>query len=152
MHNYWSLDYLLKSLQQPGLQKDSDNRNSSLENLLGEKVLNLAEILGQIEQDIQHRRELSLRIIHDVEEHDCHLKTKLLQLKFWELGSNPSIEARRAGLERQLDFLKKARRQEQVTCWQDVSNLKREFRTWFKQYSELVQRVKLFSPGWAHKK
>ena len=109
----------------------------------------LSEILGQIEQDIQHRRELSLRIIHDVEEHYCQVKSKVLQLKFWELGSIPSIDARRAGLERQLDFLKKARRQEQVTCWQDVSNLKREFRTWFKQYRDLVQRVKLISPEWA---
>ncbi|MDA2925106.1 hypothetical protein MYX65_10750 [Acidobacteria bacterium AH-259-L09] len=112
-----------------------------------EKVRSLAENLEQIEKEIRKRQQLSKNLIYQIYEHYCLLKSKLLGLYFWEPGANPSIEVRRSALEKQLDTLKQEVRKEQTQCWQDLSNLKKEFRNWFKQYCDLVQRVKLITPS-----
>lgn len=144
---YPTLDSILYSLPKPAVPRNRSSRKEpeSLEGLLEEKVRCLSEILRKILQDIDRRNDLSVDIIYGIEQHYCHLKSKLLRLEFWELGTNAGVDARRSSLERQLDALKQAKRQERVQCWQDISVLKKEFRTWLKQYRDLVQRARLIS-------
>ena len=74
------------------------------------------------------------------------MKTKLFEVYSWELGKVRNVEQRCSGLEKQLDELNKQKRQEQVECWRDIAELKTEFRTFFKQYCDLIQRVRLVLP------
>jgi len=119
----------------------------SLENILKEKVQCVSTILNQISHDIKGRKHLSQRIIYRIYQHYFYLKEKLFELYHWELGKSRSVESRRSQLERQLDSLKQEKRQEQVKCWGDVEVLKKEFRNWFKQYSDLMQRVRIVMPN-----
>ena len=116
--------------------------------LLEDKVNSLADILNQIQLDILKRQELSQSVINQVYDNYCSLRSKLFQLEFWELGVNRGIDIRRGFFEKQLDSLKQEVRKEQVQCWSDVSKLKKEFRTWLKQYSDLVQRVRSYCQKW----
>lgn len=118
-----------------------------LGNLLEEKVRCLSEILGDIEVAIKARGDLFGNLVYRIYQHYCYIKTKLLHVYQWEISGNRAIELRRSSLEKQLDGLKQEKRKEQVQCWQDIALLKKELRTWFKQYSDLVQRVKLVVPG-----
>lgn len=146
---YYSLDSLLNN---PSLSNQSPNQNTphnkdnkpgSLEDFLEDKVQCLTDIIEHIQQEIRSREQLSQNIIHQTYEHYCLLKSKLFGLYFWEPGTNPSIDSRKSILERQLDALKQEVRKEQVQCSQDVSILNKEFRTWLKQYCDLMQRVRL---------
>ncbi|MDA2934255.1 hypothetical protein MYX82_07915 [Acidobacteria bacterium AH-259-D05] len=145
MEYYVTLDSILNNLSDHPNQKTIQNHKEpeSLEKLLEEKLNSLSDILKQIEQEMQARNDLSKNIIFQIYEHYCLLKSKLLGLSFWELGSNSSVDSRRSALGKQLDALKQEVRKEQIQCWQDVSNLKKEFRNWFKQYRDLMQRVRL---------
>lgn len=127
-------------------EPESDEAGS-LEDLLADKVRALWNILGQIEREIQGRKDLSGDIIYRISQHYCYLKTKLYELDIWPLGASRSIENRRSGLEKQLDTLNQEQRREQVQRWQDIALLKKEFREWFKQYCDLVQRVKIVLGG-----
>lgn len=141
---YYSLDFLLNH-PQPSNHKTPENKPATLETLLEEKLHSLSDILKKIEQEIQKRNDLSQHSIYLIYEHYCCLKSKLLPLDFWEPGSISSIDSRKAGFAKQLDKLKQEVRQEQVQCWQDISQLNKEFRNWFKQYCDLVQRVRLIT-------
>ena len=147
MEYYVTLDSILNNLPNHSKQKTPEigKEPESLEKLLEEKVSSFVEILNQIEQDIRKRKDLSQSLIHQIYEHYCSLKSQLLGLSFWELGSNSSIDFRRSSLGKQLDVLKQEVWKEQTLCWQDVSNLKKEFRNWFKQYRDLVQRARLIT-------
>jgi len=134
--NYFAIQETPKENEKP----------ESLENLLEEKVQCLSDILSQIKQDIQSRKALSLNVICRIYQHYCYLKSGLFELYLWQLGANRSVETRRFGLEKQLDSLKQEKRQEQVKCWQDIAGLKIEFRNWFEQNCDLVQRVKIILP------
>lgn len=127
---------------------DEDSKLDGLENLLADKVKCLGDILADIERDMARRADLSQYVVYLISQHYCYLKTKLFELYTWQLGSNRSIEVRRIRLEQQLDTLNNERRQELVTAWQDVAALKKEFRTWFKQYCDLAQRVRLVAANW----
>lgn len=124
-----------------------DKQEGSLEDLLSEKVRTLSSILCQIGSEIKSRETLSLKAIEDVDQHYCYLKTKLFELYSWEVGRSRDVEMRRSKLEKQLDTLRQEKRQEPTQCWRDVAPLRREFREWFKQYSDLVQRIRLVLPA-----
>lgn len=159
MQFYGSLDSLLEYCNpQPSgyfknLNQSEDNEQTdSLENILQEKVHCLSDILRQIVHDIKSRKDLSLNVIYRIYQHYCYLKSNLFELYTWELGRNRGIEIRRVRLEKQLGTLKQEKRQEQIHSWQDIALLKKEFRNWFKQYRDLVQRVKIILPGKVAKK
>jgi len=131
-------------------KKETTEENTppdSLENILNEKVQCLSSILAQINHDITSRGGLSQNVIYRIYQHYLYLKTKLYELSQWEFGSSRNVEQRRSNLEKQLDTLKQEKRQEQVQCWQDIVSLKKELRNWFKQYCDLMQRVKIVMPG-----
>lgn len=111
-----------------------------------EKVSCFANILIQVNQDIQKRNGLSETVIKKIYEHYSYLKSKLFEMYLWPVGGNRAIETRRSGLEQQLNDLNQQTREEKIKAWNDVAILKKEFRTWFKQYSDLKQRVKLVLP------
>ncbi len=140
------LDYSPQTAGYPRLRKTGEKRGS-LEGLLNEKVQTLVDILDQIAGEIRERAGLSGRVTWQIDNHYCRLKSKLLQLDHWHLGANRNIESRRTALETQLDTLLHEKRQEQILCWQDIARLKTEFRTWFKQYRDLVERVRIIAPS-----
>lgn len=154
MKMYVTLDSMLE-YSPPALINDSqtspdselDKTDDSLENILEEKVNCLSTILVQINHDITKRGDLSQNVINKIYEHYCYLKTKLFELYQWRFGSNRNIESRRSKLEKQLDSLKQEKRQEQVQCFRDILLLGKESRNWFKQYCDLMQRVKIILAG-----
>lgn len=117
-----------------------------LEDFLEEKVEGLGSILGEITTEAANRETLSSSIITLIYEHYLYVKNKLHELTHIALGTNRSVESRRSALERQLDAFKEEARRERVQCWQDIAGLKRELRTWLKQYLDIAQRVRLILP------
>ena len=64
-----------------------------------------------------------------------------LECRHEALGRRPSFR-----LERRLEALSGESRHERTRCWQDTARLTKEFRTWFKQYQDLVQRSRILKP------
>ncbi len=149
MKAYGRLDSLLRysppqeSYYFASQNADDNDKSGTLEDLLEEKLRSLSEILNGIKHDIESRGDVSNNIIYQIGKHYCYLKTKLFELYTWGFGRSQIIENRRSKLERQLDNLNQEKRGEEVRCWQDIAVLKKEFRTWFKQYCDVLQRVKI---------
>ena len=112
---------------------------------LRDKTRTFVEILRQIEDETRVRKALFVKVVLDIYKQYSYLKTKLFELYYWGIGQSRSVEGRRSALEQQLDALNLEKRNQQVLCWQDVAQLRRELRTWFKQYRDLVQRVRIIS-------
>ncbi len=151
---YGSLDMLLayspsltkKKVTEATKSGDGDSEQDSLETLLSDKLNSFKTILTDITSDIQKRKLLSEDIIYRIYQHYIYLKTHLMELYTVQIGSSFTFDFRRSSLEKQLDTLKHEKRAEQVICSQDIAKLKKEFREWFKKYSDLLQRVKIIIP------
>jgi len=124
-----------------------NSESNSLEKLLLDKVQSLTTIISQIGSEIQNRKNLSTQISYTIDQQYLYLKSYFLTFDQWELGRNKSIEMRRTRLEQQLQQLHQEKRMEQTQCWKDIAQLNKECRTWFKQYRDLMQRVKIVAPG-----
>jgi len=127
--------------------QDGPDGKDSLEELLTNKVRCLADILADISRDITGRAKLSENVIHLIYQHYLYVKYHLLILEQWPIAGNRAIEQRRSGLEKQLDALLQEKRAEQVKCWQDVARLREEARRWFKQHSDLRERLAMVLGG-----
>jgi hypothetical protein len=159
MEFYGSIDSLLEySLQRfpryIAVQEAQPEKEQidSLEYLLQQKVDSLSDILAQIDRDIKSRDNLSKEVIEQIDHDYRYIKTKYFELEQWMFGHNRWVEQRRSALENQLDTLNQEKRQEQVQCWRDIAQLTREFRDWFKQYRDLMQRIKIIIPDTGAKK
>lgn len=150
---YGSIDSLLAYAPPPISAYVADHQPTprrqaaAFTSLMQEKVRSLSSILADIEHEAGQRQSLSADIIQQIYEHYTYLKSKLFELYIFPITGNRALESRRSALEKQLDALKQEDRRERVLCWQDVAALRREFRTWFKQHADLVQRVKLVLNG-----
>lgn len=150
---YGTLEALLG--YSPGVQKSRPPRagaaedppgeasDDALAELLGDKVRTLVDVLASIDEDVAVRGRVSSMVLGDIVREYCYLKTKLYELDTWSLGANRSVEGRRTKLEAMLQQLNQETRQEMTTKWQDIAALRREQRTWLKQYRDLLQRVAL---------
>lgn len=85
--------------------------------------------------------------MREVDEHYCHVKSELFQIEDWRFGKYHVVfESDRSRLVGQLDILLHEKRTEEVQAWQDIAQLKRELRTWWKQYKDLGSRTKMLLP------
>lgn len=135
--------YLLDSAAATSTTGNRDSEEDALGNLLRDKFQCLTDILSAIEREADSRRRLSGALLVEIQRQYCYLKTKLFELYERGLGISRNLESRRSKLEIQLDKLNEESRGERVRAWQDVENLSREWRTWFKQYCDLVQRLRI---------
>ena len=129
------------------LEARSSRSHDPLTQILTQKVQCLVDILASIESEAAGRHLLSTLVLDEISKNYRYLKTKLYELDTWGLGINRNIEARRSKLEAELDKLNQETREERVRMWQDIAVLKKEQRTWLKQYSDLLQRVQLVLKG-----
>ena len=115
----------------------------SLDELIGGRVRALSDILKDIQTEIASRTQLSYLVLRHIDTYYCYLKSELHDLYRWPLGHHRSIDQRRIGIEKLLHTLHTEKRRELTQCWQDIARLRSEFRTWLKQYSDLIQRARL---------
>ena len=128
-------------------ERPADDEDNSLGNLLRDKFQCLTDILSSIEREADARRRLSGTLLVEIQQQYCYLKGKLFELYERGLGINKNLDSRRSKLEIQLDKLNDESREERVRAWQDVESLSKEWRTWFKQYCDLVQRLTIVGVG-----
>ena len=120
---------------------------NTIERFLNDKVECLATILRDIQHKIDKRYVLSCDVIKLIDQHYGYIKTKFFELRQWPLSGDRAIEQRRSGLEGTLDTLLNEKRREQVQCWQDVADLKKDFWKWFKDYCDVSQRAQMVLSG-----
>ncbi len=132
-----------------GLASDKKQISSqnSLEELLGDRLRSMGDILRDLEHDIRSRQAISEILIKGLENQYLEIRSRMLELEVWPRGSVPWVENQRNSLDRQLDGLSHELRQESLNCWRDMAILKRELRTWFKEYIGLFQRTSLVAPN-----
>lgn len=146
MTNYGPQEFWLAYLvSNPAAKKPAPTTNgeSALDDLLGDKVQSLATILVEIQDEVAQRASLSASVRRLIYQHYSYVKTKLLALDMWPLSSDRAIEQRRSQLEDKLDQLLHEVRREHIESWQDQARLRTELWRWFKQYSDVAQRVRL---------
>lgn len=123
----------------------------SIDEILSDKVGCLGKILADIQGEIDKRQVLSSAVIERIYAHYFYVKKYLFQIDHWPITGNRAIEQRRSKLEEKLDTLLAEKRREQVLCFQDIANLKRDFWKWFKEYCDVAQRARMVLDGNARK-
>ena len=102
----------------------------SLEAMLVGRVQVAADLLADINSSISSRHLTSSKFLEAVDEQYICVKSKLLELQVWPIATSQPIDQRRGALERELDALTRDKRHEMIVSWQDIADLKREFRFW----------------------
>jgi hypothetical protein len=97
-----------------------------LHHFLQTKRTNLTRSIKTIVNLIEQREMLHEHNLYKIEQSECEIQNKLLQIDHWIIGFNPVIDKRRSALEKELLDFEKQKRQEKVAAWKDVLSLKNQ--------------------------
>ena len=111
--------------------------------LLEDRVIKARERLQEVDDEIKRRRRLSYEFLREIDDEIWYFKFHLGQFnKFFGVGYNAGIDARRNQLERLLFATVERKRREELRVWGDISNLRRELQESMKEYESLLRTQK----------
>lgn len=117
-----------------------------LKDVLTEKIRFLREILTEIDNQMKDRETLKEKILIKINKGICYLRTQIYEIDSWGYGNNKSIDLRRSKIEKEVEALKKQKRDELRESWRDIALLRKEHREFFHQYRNALRRVKVIFP------
>jgi len=107
------------------------------------KVKDSRQTVVQLREEAVARAQLSEQTISEIDYQISRAATSLEGFTNWGVGYNSGVDIRRAHLERELSNLRRERRNLSLKAWQDVSQLRKQFREALAEYKSQLDRLGL---------
>ena len=88
-----------------------------LDRLLSDKIDLLRELIVDIKEEINLRKELANKAIEEIDEQICKIRTLI-----YEINANEALRGKRTDLEREILVLERQQQNQKIQCWNDGSN------------------------------
>lgn len=128
--------------------KSCKNDNEALESeefFFSDKIELIKQAITETIFEMKTRQGLNSVFIQLIDSKIDNFLHELRELKHWTLGNNPSIEARRIHLEKELLQLEKEKRINNLSCWKDLLWLKKDLREAVSEYKSLMRMKNVLS-------
>lgn len=117
------------------------NEGQIINQLLGNRLYDLQQILREINSEITERLDLSHKLSRNIDSESCMIKNKLLSIERYPIGLNRIIDNRRDHIEKLLDDMEKEKRQRVTEGWKDIALLRKELRSTLKEYKNILRKL-----------
>ena len=115
-------------------------KNVMLEKVFKDKLTTIRITLFDIIYEIKNRSEIDHALTKEINASICTLRTQLLELDTYSIGSSQLVDKRRGALEDKIHYLEKDLRNQDLKRWQDIVILKKELRQTFREYQDLKRK------------
>lgn len=122
-------------------------KNGMLEKVFKDKLTTIRITLFDIVYEIKKRSEIDHALTREINAGICTLRTQLLELDTYSIGSNQLVDKRRGALEDKIHALERDLRTQDLKRWQDIVILKKELRRTFREYQDLKRKFRLIEDG-----
>ena len=129
------------------IETEQSGRQDIINQILGNKIEILQRILVDISSEITNRKKLSITLVKTIETRQLEYSADLYTLDFWPMGTNRHIDIRRNEIEKRIHQLEKEKRDRETERWQDIAVLKKEFRSTYKEYNDVLRRFNVIRDG-----
>ncbi len=144
-------DYTLSNIENKKTRDVAVTGNNGkpdlLNNILKDKFDTIRVSLSDIVYEIHTRSSLDHTLTGRINDEICELRTNLMELENWPIGSNMAIDKRRQNLEDKINGLEKELRNKDIRRWQDLVVLKKEFRKTFREYKDIKRKFLIIEDG-----
>jgi len=107
------------------------------------KVKDARRTVVQLREEAMARAQLNEQSINEIDYQISRTAMSLEGFTNWGVGYNSGVDIRRAHLERELSNLRRERRNLSLKAWQDVSQLRKQFREAIAEYKSQLDRLGL---------
>jgi len=107
------------------------------------KLTDARSALGQLEEEALARAQLHEESLREIDYQISRAALGLDQFTGWGIGYNTGVDIKRNQLERELSNLRRERRSTLLRTWEDIANLREEFREAVAEYKSLLDRLGL---------
>ena len=117
----------------------SGTDDAAVTGILDERIENLREAIGEIDEALAGRKELNQDFIDEINREAEEVKRHLDMLQEpWKMGFYPEVEFLRLSFHKSLTSRAKDRRAEQLKYWENGVNLAKERRKFLDEYKALL--------------
>lgn|GEM_PF-3807274 len=107
------------------------------------KLTDARSAVGQLEEEALARAQLHEESLREIDYQISRAALSLDQFTGWGIGYNTGVDIKRNQLERELSNLRRERRSTLLRTWEDIANLREEFREAVAEYKSLLNRLGL---------
>lgn len=107
------------------------------------KVKDARHTVLQLREEATARAQLSEQAINEIDYQISRTTMSLEGFTNWGVGYNAGVDIRRSHLERELSNLRRERRNSTLKTWQDISQLRKQFREAIAEYKSQLDRLSL---------
>jgi len=125
-------------------EEDEDfSSPSDITGILDERIQNLREAIAEIDAALEHRKELNISFLEQIEREAEEVKRHLSKLNEpWATGFYPEVEFLRHSFHKSLTSRAKEGRAERLKYWENGINLVKEKRKFLDELKELLAAKK----------
>jgi len=112
--------------------------------LVTEKIKDIRKTIDEIENEINERKGIDSKVLTEIQDEILKVRNRMLEVEQFTgavQGNHPF--PRIDVLEKELVNLEGQKRFEEVSCWRDLTNLRKEIRIYLRELNDLLRKAKL---------
>ena len=108
------------------------------------KISDIRKAVAEIEQEIQQRESIDSEVLVEIQKEIMEVRNRMLEVEQFSGSVQSSHPFPRIDtLEREVVSLEGQKRFEKVSCWRDLTSLRKEIRFYMKELNDLLRKIKL---------
>ncbi len=116
------------------------------QDMISGRIKDIREAIDEIEGEIKQRRDIDERVLEEIRAEILKVRNRILEVEQFtgssQSGELPGVDT----LEREVVSLEGEKRMESVSCWRDLTSLRKELRLYMRELNDLLRKAKMVRP------
>lgn len=122
----------------------SETNLDVFQTMVSGKIADIRKAINEIEAEINERRDIDAAVLAEIQSEIMAVRNRMLEVEQFSGSVNGGIPLPRIDvLERAIVGLDAEKRSETVSCWRDLTALRRELRIYMKELNDMMRKAEL---------
>ena len=122
----------------------SETKLDVFQTMVAGKIGDIRSAINEIDEEIKQRKDIDSEVLEEIQGDILAVRNRMLEVEQFSGSIHgehpfPKIDV----LERELVELQGQKRNETVSCWRDLTALRREIRAYMKELNDLMRKAEL---------
>ena len=112
--------------------------------MVAEKIKDIRKAIDEIEAEIKERKDIDAKVLAEIQRDLLEVRNRMLEVEQFSGAVEGNTPFPRIDvLEKEFVELEGQKRFEEVSCWRDLTSLRKEIRFYMKELNDILRKAKL---------
>jgi hypothetical protein len=118
--------------------------NDAFRDMIADKIKDIRKAIEETEKEIAERKDIDNKVQDEIQAELVRVKNRILEVEQFSGADHgdtpfPKVDS----LEREMINLEGQKRNEEVSCWRDLTMLRKEIRIYMRELDDILRKAKM---------